>query len=46
MAKKERYEELANTVPGLIGGVENITFFDTLCNKIAFYCKKIKVCKI
>lgn len=30
MAKKERYEELANTVPGLIGGVENITFLHTV----------------
>ena len=27
MAKKEKYEDLANSVIDLVGGKENITFF-------------------
>ena len=46
MAKKERYEELANTVPGLIGGVENITFFTHCVTRLRFNVKDKSLVKL
>ena len=46
MAKKERYEELANTVPGLIGGVENITFFTHCVTRLGFNVKDKSLVKL
>lgn len=46
MAKKERYEELANTVPGLIGGVENIIFFTHCVTRLRFNVKDKSLVKL
>lgn len=39
MAKKERYEELANALPSLVGGKENISFFTHCVTRLRFNLK-------
>lgn len=39
MAKKEKYEDLANSVIDLVGGKENITFFTHCITRLRFNVK-------
>ena len=39
MAKKERYEDLANSVIDLVGGKDNITFFTHCITRLRFNVK-------
>lgn len=45
MAKKERYEDLANSVIDLVGGKDNITFFTHCITRLRFNLKDKSVVK-
>lgn len=45
MAKKERYEDLANSVIDLVGGKDNITFFTHCVTRLRFNVKDKSVVK-